>query len=43
MVPQSQMAQAEKDVKAGDYKTAVTLFEKLAGNNNPLPNTGWRI
>jgi TPR repeat protein len=36
MVPQSQMAQAEKDVKAGDFKTAVTMFEKLADNNNPL-------
>jgi TPR repeat protein len=36
MVPQSQMAQAEKDVKAGDYKAAVALFEKLADNNNPL-------
>ena len=36
MVPQTQMAQAVKDVKAGDYKTAVTLFEKLADNNNPL-------
>lgn len=36
MVPQSQMAQAEKDVKAGDYKAAVTLFEKLADNGNPL-------
>ena len=36
MVPQNQMAQAEKDVKAGDYKTAVTMFEKLAANNHPL-------
>ena len=34
--PQSQMAQAEKDVKAGDYKTAVIIFEKLAANNHPL-------
>jgi TPR repeat protein len=36
LVPQNQMAQAEKDVKAGDYKTAVTMFEKLAANNHPL-------
>jgi TPR repeat protein len=36
MVPQNQMAQAEKDVKAGDYNTAVTMFEKLAANNHPL-------
>jgi TPR repeat protein len=36
MVPQSQMTQAEKDVNAGDYKMAVTLFEKLAANNHPL-------
>src|SRR5664280_766864 len=36
MVPQTQMAQAEKDLKAGDYKAAVTLFEKLADNGNPL-------
>jgi len=35
-VPQSQMAQAEKDVKTGDYNTAVTMFEKLADNNQPL-------
>jgi len=36
VVPQSQMAQAEKDVKVGDYKAAVTTFEKLAANNHPL-------
>jgi tetratricopeptide (TPR) repeat protein len=36
MTPQNQMAQAEKDVKAGDYKAAVTMFEKLAANNHPL-------
>jgi len=36
MVPQNQMAQAKEDVKAGDYKTAVTMFEKLAANNHPL-------
>lgn len=36
MVPQNQMAQAEKDLKAGDYKTAVTMFQKLADDGNPL-------
>ena len=36
MTPQNKMAQAEKDVKAGDYKAAVTMFEKLAANNHPL-------
>ena len=36
MAPQNQMAQAERDVKAGDYKTAVAMFEKLAANNHPL-------
>jgi TPR repeat protein len=34
--PQSQLAQAEKDVSAGDYKTATAIFEKLAANNHPL-------
>ena len=43
MVPQTQMAQAEKDVKAGDYKTAVTLFENSLTITMRSPNTGWRI
>jgi TPR repeat protein len=33
---QNPMAQAERDVKTGDYKTAVAMFEKLADDNNPL-------
>lgn len=36
LVPHGQLAQAEKDVNAGDYQTAVNLFEKLAHKNNPL-------
>jgi TPR repeat protein len=36
MAPANQMAQAEKEVKAGDYQTAVMLFDSLAKKNNPL-------
>ena len=36
MAPPNQMAQAERDVKAGDYQAAVVLFDSLAKKNNPL-------
>jgi TPR repeat protein len=36
MAPPNQMAQATKDVKAGDYQAAVTIFDSLAQKNNPL-------
>ena len=36
MVPQGQMAQAEKELRTGDYKSAVASFEKLADNGNPF-------
>ena len=34
--PPNQMAQAQMDVKAGDYQAAVALFDNLAKKNNPL-------
>jgi TPR repeat protein len=36
MAPPNQLAQAEKDAKAGDYQAAVVLFDSLAKRNNPL-------
>jgi TPR repeat protein len=36
MAPPNEMAQAEKDVKAGDYQAAVVLLDSLAKKNNPL-------
>ena len=34
--PRDQVAQAEKDVKSGDYQTAILIFDRLAEKNNPL-------
>jgi TPR repeat protein len=36
MAPPNQLAQGEKDVKAGDYQAAVVLFDSLAKKNDPL-------
>ena len=36
MAPSNQVAQAEKDVKAGDYQVAVLSFDSLAKKNDPL-------
>ena len=36
MAPPNQMAQAEKDVKAGDYQAAVVLLDSLTKKNDPL-------
>jgi hypothetical protein len=36
MAPPTQLAQAEHDANAGDYRTAVQLFDGLAKKNDPL-------